>query len=154
MKLISDALLNEVTEQAKLNDRLRMNFNFHTTLDEPIHRLLNALEPGTYLLPHRHKNPDKVETYLILKGSLITVFFDDEGNITEKTELNPDKGLYGLEIPAGVWHSIVVLESGTVIFEIKAGPFSPLPPENIASWAPNPSDKEGVKAFIDKILNH
>lgn len=150
MKLISDELLRSVSEQAKNSPRLRMNYNMHQSLDDSIHRLLNALEPGTYLIPHRHS--DKEETYIILRGSLITVFFDNEGNIIEKTELNPQKGLFGLEIPIGTWHSIVVLEPDTVIFEIKRGPYAPLPPEDIASWAPDISDSNGIKKYFDSIL--
>jgi len=153
MKIISEELLNTVSGQAKENERLRMNYNFHDTLEEPIHRMLNALEPGTYLPPHRHKNPDKDETYIILRGSLLTVFYDDEGNIIQKTELNPKKGIYGLEIPAGMWHSIVVLEPDTVIFEIKQGPYAPLGGENLAPWAPDPSDEKAVELYIKSILN-
>ena len=116
MKLISEELLDGVTRAAQENSRLRMNYNFHESLDAPIHRLLNALEPGTYLPPHRHS--DKEETYVVLRGSLWTFFYDDSGNVTEKVCLNPAAGTYGVEIPAGTWHSIVVLETGTVIFEI------------------------------------
>ncbi|NDV58527.1 WbuC family cupin fold metalloprotein [Bacteroides sp. 519] len=152
MKIISEELLNEVSKQAKENERLRMNYNFHESLDEPIHRLLNALEPGTYLPPHRHKNPDKIETYLILRGSLIGVLYNDEGDIIKKLELNPQKGIYGMEIPAGMWHSIVVLEPNTVIFEIKDGPYAPISAENIAPWAPDPSDDLAVKLFMEDIL--
>ena len=119
MKLITEELLDTVTSQAKENSRLRMNYNFHASMDAPIHRLLNALEPGTYLPPHRHT--DKEETYLVLRGSLLAFFYDDAGNVTDKVCLNPSEGKYGLEIPSNTWHSIIALESGTVIFEIKKG---------------------------------
>ena len=82
MKLITEELLDTVTSQAKENSRLRMNYNFHASMDAPIHRLLNALEPGTYLPPHRHT--DKEETYLVLRGSLLAFFYDDAGNVTDK----------------------------------------------------------------------
>lgn len=150
MKLISDELLDGVTSEAQASPRLRMNYNFHASLDAPIHRLLNALEPGTYLPPHRHT--DKEETYVVLRGSLLAFFYDDSGNITEKVDLNPSAGVYGLEIPAGTWHSIISLETGTVIFEIKSGPYRPLPPEDIAPWAPAPSDVEGAAVFMKQML--
>lgn len=150
MKLISDELLDGVTSEAQASPRLRMNYNFHASLDAPIHRLLNALEPGTYLPPHRHA--DKEETYVVLRGSLLAFFYDDSGNITEKVDLNPSAGVYGLEIPAGTWHSIISLETGTVIFEIKSGPYRPLPPEDIAPWAPAPSDVEGAAVFMKQML--
>lgn len=150
MKLITEELLDAVTSQAKENPRLRMNYNFHATMDAPIHRLLNALEPGTYLPPHRHR--DKEETYLVLRGSLLAFFYDEAGDVTEKVLLNPSEGKYGLEIPPCTWHSIVALESGTVIFEIKKGPYSPLSPEDLASWAPAASDEEGAKGFMKRML--
>lgn len=152
MKLITETLLDEVTGQARKSPRLRMNYNFHETMDAPIHRMLNALEPGTYLPPHRHQNPDKEEVYLVLRGSLLTILFDEEGNVTEKVNLNPKIGSYGIEIPPRAWHSIVVLEPGTVIYEIKQGPFSPLTPENLAPWAPNPEDLKSIDAYMKQLV--
>lgn len=150
MKLISEDLLNQVTQEALQSPRLRMNYNFHTSMDAPVHRMLNALEPATYLPPHRHS--DKEETYLVLRGKLLAFFFNDEGEVIEKTILDPKAGMYGLEIPVGMWHSIISLESGTVIFEVKKGPYQPLPAEDVAFWAPAPADSEQVKAFMDKLL--
>ena len=91
MKLITEELLDTVTSRAKENSRLRMNYNFHASMDAPIHRLLNALEPGTYLPPHRHTG--KEETYLVLRGSLLAFFYDDAGNVTDKVCLNPSSAL-------------------------------------------------------------
>ena len=152
MKLITEKLLNEVSNQAKQNERLRMNYNFHESMDEPIHRLLNALEPDTYLPPHRHSNPDKEEVYLVLRGSLLAITFDDNGTILTSDILSPAKGIYGVEIPAGTWHSIIVLEPDTVIYEIKQGPYAPIISSNIAPWAPIASDTEGVKRYIEDTL--
>lgn len=109
MKLISEELLDSVSHEARESSRLRMNYNFHESLDSPIHRLLNALEPGTYLPPHRHT--DKEETYVVLRGSLLTFFYDDLGNVIEKVNLNPSAGVYGVEIPSGTWHSIIALDA-------------------------------------------
>lgn len=150
MKLITETLLDEVTAQARKSPRLRMNYNFHETMEAPIHRMLNALEPGTYLVPHRH--PDKEEVYLVLRGSLLAILFDGEGEVIAKETLNPATGNYGIEIPAGAWHGIVVLEPDTVIYEIKQGPFSPLTPENIAPWAPGPTDRESIDAYIKRMI--
>ena len=151
MKLISEELLDRVSAQAKANERLRMNYNLHDSLDASVHRLLNALEPGTYLPPHRHQ--DKEETYLVLRGSLLAFFFDSNGNVTDKVCLNPKIGIYGLEIPAGMWHSIVVQEPDTVIFEVKKGPYQPLPPEDLAPWAPSSTDVDGIKNFLEKLIH-
>ena len=139
MKIINEQLLDETQAKALQSPRLRMNYNFHERLDDPINRLLNAMEPGTYLRPHRHLNPAKDEIFL----------FDEEGNITEKTILNPKEGAYGAEIKAGTWHGLLVLESGSVIYEIKQGPFAPLAPENLAPWSPEAEDTEGVKKYLE-----
>ena len=154
MKLIDQKLLDETMEKAKQSPRLRMNYNFHEQLDDPINRLINAMEPGTYLRPHRHLNPDKIELFLILRGSVALFLFDDEGNITDSRILDPKIGVYGGEIPAHVWHTLLVLETGSTIYEVKQGPFAPLSPENMASWSPEPEDTEGVKQFLNRLKSY
>ena len=129
MKLIDKNLLDKVTAEAKANARLRMNYNFHETLDAPAQRLLNALEPGTALPIHRHRYT--AETYVLLRGRLNILFYNEQKQITERYELDPQKGVYGVNIPRGQWHTIEVLCSGTVIFEVKDGPYSPLTPDDI-----------------------
>lgn len=149
MKIINEQLLDETTAKAKQSPRLRMNYNFHEELDDPVNRLLNAIEPGTYIRPHRHLNPSKDEIFLLLRGKAVLFLFDDKGNITETLLLDPKTGSYGAEIKPGVWHCLLVLESGTVIYEVKPGPFAPLHPENMASWSPEPDDERGVKKYLD-----
>ena len=151
MKLINEQLLDETTAKAKQSPRLRMNYNFHESLDDPINRLINAMEPNTYLRPHRHKNPDKNEVFLMLRGKAALFLFDDNGNITKQVILDPKAGVYGGEIPCDVWHTLIVLESGSVVYEVKQGPFAPLSPENMAPWSPAVEDIENVKIFMDKL---
>lgn len=127
--LIDKNLLDKVTAEAKANARLRMNYNFHETLDAPAQRLLNALEPGTVLPIHRHCHT--AETYVLLRGRLNILFYNDQKQVTERYKLDPQKGVYGVNIPRGQWHTIEVLCSGTVIFEVKDGPYSPLTPDDI-----------------------
>ena len=151
MKIIDEQLLDKTMEKAMKSPRLRMNYNFHDTLDDPINRLINAMEPDTYLRPHRHQNPDKIEIFLVLRGKVALFLFDDWGQITEKHILGPKTGIYGGEINADVWHTLIVLESGSVVYEVKPGPYTPLSPENFASWSPAPDDTEGVKQFLAKL---
>ena len=99
MKLIDKNLLDKVTAEAKANARLRMNYNFHETLDAPAQRLLNALEPGTVLPIHRHRHT--AETYVLLRGRLNILFYNEQKQITERYELDPQKGVYGVNIPRG-----------------------------------------------------
>ena len=151
IKIINKELLDETTERAKKSQRLRMNYNFHETLDDPINRLLNALEPETYLRPHRHINPDKEEIFLLLRGKVAVFLFDDDGGITDTLLLDPLNGYYGAEIKPDIWHGLLVLESGSVIYEVKQGPFAPLTPENMAPWAPSADDAKGVGEYLDRL---
>lgn len=124
MKLIDKSLLDTVTSGAKESNRLRMNYNFHDSLNAPCQRLLNALEPETIVPIHRHQHTS--ETYILLRGKLRMMFYNDDKEIIEETILSPDSANYGIHIPAGVWHAMEVLASGTVIFETKDGPYAPI----------------------------
>jgi cupin fold WbuC family metalloprotein len=129
MKIIDKNLLDTVTGQAKGSARLRMNYNFHESLDAKAQRLLNALEPGTVLPVHRHLHT--AETYIVLRGSIRVLFYNNEKELINSGELNPLKAKFGVDIPAGQWHTLEVLESGTVIFEVKEGPYQALGEEDI-----------------------
>lgn len=124
MKLIDKSLLDTVTSGAKESNRLRMNYNFHDSLDAPCQRLLNALEPETIVPIHRHQHTS--ETYILLRGKLRMMFYNDDKEIIEETILSSESANYGIHIPAGVWHAMEVLASGTVIFETKDGPYMPI----------------------------
>ena len=150
MKIINKQLLDETSERAKQSPRLRMNYNFHEQLDDPVNRLLNAMEPDTYIRPHRHLNPDKDEIFLLLRGKAMLFIFDNDGNITEKLLLDPLAGSYGAEIKPG----LLVLESGTVIYEVKPGPFAPLHPENMAPWSPEPDDEKGIDEYLTYLTSN
>lgn len=129
MKIIDNELLASLSTQARKDKRLRKNFNLHLSLNEKVQRLLNALEPGTVIPVHRHLHTD--ETYVVLSGSLNLLLYDGKKNLQQKVLLDPLQGKYGVSIPAGTWHSVEVLEKGTVIFEVKQGPYSPISTEDI-----------------------
>ena len=124
MPLIDKALLDKVTEQAKESPRLRMNYNLHEALEEPVQRLLNVFEMGTVLPIHCHK--DTAETYVLLRGRIKVLFYDETGRETETFILDHAEGNYGIHMPKGQWHTIEILESGSAIFEVKEGPYRPL----------------------------
>ena len=121
MERINKELLDSVSEKAKVSPRLRMNYNFHKSLDEKCHRFLNAVEPGTIVPIHKH--PTKDETFVILRGKVKVTTHSDDGAVIDSVLLCPDNGQYGVNIPKGVWHTLESLESGSVIFECKEGPF-------------------------------
>lgn len=121
--MIDDKLLNQIAAQAKASERLRMNYNLHESLDAKAQRLFNALEPGTVLPVHRHRHTS--ETYILLRGKIDVIFYDDAGSETRRFELDPLLGNYGVQIPRGQWHTLEVKQSA-VIFEVKDGPYTPL----------------------------
>lgn len=153
MKIIDQKLISEVSAQAKSSLRKRMNYNFHETFDAIVQRMLNALEPGTYIQPHKHETPDKVEAFIILKGKILILEFDNDGNIVSSCILSAIDGTVGVEIPPRTWHSVIALEAGSVVYEVKDGPYSPLNDKNFASWAPkegDPAAQEYLRGLLSK----
>lgn len=121
MKIIDEKLIGGVIEEAKKSPRLRKNYNFHQSLGDKCHRFLNALEVGTEVPVHHHVNKD--ETFIILKGRIRVNTYNDEGEILESIVLSQEEGRIGVDIPKNTWHNVECLESGSVIFEVKEGPF-------------------------------
>lgn len=145
--IITRGLLDMVTGEAKSSPRLRRNFNFHAGDKAPCHRLLNAMEPDSYIPPHRHLDPEKDETMIVLRGRLGVIFFDDGGNIRETALLTTEGDAMGVNIPHGAFHTVVCLESSTVFFESKAGPYRPLTTEERPTWAPV-EGSEGADEYL------
>ena len=128
IQTINHSLLDSLISEAKASPRLRKNYNFHKDLNDKCQRMLVALEPGTIMPIHRHK-VDEVQ--ILLQGSMKVTIHNDNGEIVEEHILNLKKGQYGIQVPANTWHSLDVLGTGTVIFEVKEGPYIPNEQGNI-----------------------
>jgi cupin fold WbuC family metalloprotein len=150
IRCLDTALLDAVSCDAASRPRLRANHNFHPADDFPAHRLLNAIEPGSYLLPHRHLDPNKDESIIVLRGALGVVLFDDAGTILQTWLLRAQSDCFGVDIQHGAWHTVIALQPGTVIFEAKSGPYRLLSPEEKAPWAPD-EGTPGVEAYAEKL---
>lgn len=127
--LLDTQLIDSITQQAKESPRLRMNYNLHDSLDAKAQRLFNVLEPGTVLPIHRHMNT--AETYILIRGRLKVEYYNQKKELTDSVILDPHEGRFGLHVPIGQWHTVIPLEGGTTIFEVKDGPYSPFKPEDI-----------------------
>ena len=149
----SKKLLDRATELGRDSERQRHIVRFHE-LDEPFQRMLIAVEPGTYTRPHRHLDPAKAEVFVVLRGSALVVRFDDVGEPLEGVVVAADGPVRGIEIPIGAWHCLLSLESGTVLFEAKEGPYSPANDKSFAEWAPPEADVEGGKAFVARLREY
>lgn len=122
---ITQAILDELTAKAKESPRLRMNLDLRNDENDTSQRMLNAIEPGSPLPIHRHRNTS--ETVVCLRGRLVEEFYDElERTCTEAIELSPNGPVVAINIPAGQWHTVRALESGTVIIEMKNGAYEPL----------------------------
>lgn len=139
MKIITPDLLDQVTGEARNNVRRRKNFNLHPSDAFCCHRLLNAMEPDSYIQPHRHLDPNKDESMVILRGKLGIVAFDEKGAVTG-THLLQAGDAVAVDIPHGEFHTVLSLEPATVFFEAKAGPYLPLATGEKAPWAPLEGD--------------
>ena len=123
--VITQAILDNLTEQAKASPRLRMNLDLRNSSEDQSQRMLNAIEPGSPLPIHRHQKTS--ETVVCLRGRLVEEFYDDlERTCIERIELSPNGPVVALNIPAGQWHTVQALESGTVILEMKNGKYEPI----------------------------
>ena len=138
---IDSALLTHVSGLAAAGPRGRRNFNFHRSEADASHRLLNAIEPGSYIRPHRHLDPAKDETLVVVSGRLGAVVFDEAGSVVDTAVLAAGGERCGINLLHGTYHTVLALEPGTVFFESKAGPYRPLDVAEMAPWAP----AEGVR---------
>lgn len=134
--LFNTELLDALSTAARSNPRLRQNHNLHDRFDAPVQRFFNAVEPGSYVPPHRHLASGKEETLLMVRGRLGLILFDAHGAITETHLLSPAGASCGFHLGLDVWHSVVALDPGTIFFETKTGPYLALSPEEYAPWAP------------------
>jgi len=150
IRLIDAQLLDDVSHEAAASPRGRKNRNFHAIDDHPAHRLLNAIEPGSYIRPHRHLDPNKDETMVVLRGRLGLVEFDDAGNILHTAVLTAGSPACGVDIGYGSWHTVFALEPRTVFLEAKAGPYRPLTADEQAPWAPAEGSPEAA-AYLDAL---
>ena len=122
---ITQALLDELTAKAKESPRLRMNLDLRDSAEDTSQRMLNAIEPESVVPIHRHRKSS--ETVVCLRGRVVEEYYDELERIcTERIELSPNGSVVALNIPAGQWHTVQALESGTVIMEVKDGAYEPL----------------------------
>jgi cupin fold WbuC family metalloprotein len=148
---INDTIIQPLIKQARSSTRKRQNHNFHPASSDPMHRMLHAMEPDTYVQPHKHEAPDKREAFIILKGRVAAVEYTDEGKVCDWIILDPATGNYGMEIAPRKWHNLIALESGTVVYEVKDGPWNQADDKFFASWAPKEGDADCLE-YNSKIL--
>ena len=129
--VIDNLLLDKLTAQAKESPRLRMNLDLRNSDADSSQRMLNAIEPGSVVPIHRHQKTS--ETVVVLRGRVVEEYYSSEGVFEASYELAAGGPICALNIPAGQWHTLKALESGTVILEMKDGVYEPITPVDILS---------------------
>ncbi len=122
--------------KAHASPRKRAHLNLHDDLNDPTQRLFVAIEPQSYIRPHRHRLPPKWECFFVFRGSASMLTFDDYGKVTGRADLSVERDSLAAEIPAGIWHTLVATSPDTVLVELKPGPYAPLNQEDFCQWAP------------------
>jgi cupin fold WbuC family metalloprotein len=156
MKIFDAHYLGGLTGQAKVSPRLRHHRNVHLSFQDASQRLFNAIELGSYIRPHRHASDPREELLIAVRGLMALVTFDDQGAVTNVlsfgTERHGDEMCIGAEVSSSTWHTVIALEPGCVLLEVKAGPFDPNQPKDLAPWAPE-EGSSSARAYLDRIVN-
>jgi cupin fold WbuC family metalloprotein len=142
---MSEDQLQALLAASRASVRKRLILPFHKRADELLHRMFNALQPGTYVQPHRHLSPPKVEAFVVLRGMLDFVVFHDDGEIQLAQRLAAQGRSFGIDLAPGCFHSFVVREPDTLVYEVKQGPYSAADDKDFATWAP----AEGAPGVAD-----
>lgn len=151
MKIIDQNKLDELSRDAVNSERLRKNLNLHDDYADPCQRLFNAMEPGTYIRPHRHLHPPKPECFMAIRGRLALVVFTDQGQVERVVPFGEGCDVVTIDLPPAVWHTLIPLEPGSIFFETKPGPYIPLSDKDFASWSPEEGSRE-VSAYLQELV--
>ena len=159
MQVFTSQTLDELANKAKANPRLRQHKNIHSCYQDPCQRLFNAIEPGSYIRPHKHATDPRDEMLVAVRGLMALVTFNDEGEVTAVVRFGSEKYAsecaVGVELPSSTWHTVVALVPGCVLLEVKAGPFDPSQPKDLAPWAPKegePNAKQYLENLFSRII--
>jgi cupin fold WbuC family metalloprotein len=150
--LVDDQVVQQAVDASRASPRRRVIQPFHKVASDPLHRMLNAVQPDSYIRPHRHLDPPKAEAWIVLRGRLVFFTFDEQGAVTRSVELAANSPAFGVDLSPGVFHTFVALEPDTVIFEVKTGPYVESTDKAFATWAPAEGEA-GVTAYMRRLLD-
>ncbi len=151
LTLISRDLIDRAVVSSRTNPRRRVIQPLHRSADEAMHRMLNAVQPGSYVRPHRHRDPPKAEAWIVLRGAVVFFAFHDDGRLMEclKLEASGDPG--GVDLVPGIYHTFAALEPDTVIYEVKTGPYVEATDKSFAPWAPEEGTPDAA-SYLDGLV--
>jgi cupin fold WbuC family metalloprotein len=149
IQLLDAALIGRLLDRARESPRLRTNHNFHSSPEENPQRFLNVMLKGTYIAPHRHRDPPKAESFLVLEGELAFFTFGEGGEVAGAYVLGRDAA--GIDLRPRIWHTMAVLTPYVVCYEVKPGPYSAATDKEFAPWAPREGDA-GAAEYLDGLI--
>lgn len=142
--VLSRSLVDTVSDASRTSPRRRIILPFHKSEAELLHRMLNVIQPDSYVRPHRHLEPPKAEAWIVLRGALAFFTFEEDGRLRDCLSLEAGGEHFGVDLAPGIFHSLVALAPDTVIYEVKNGPYAPANDKSFASWAPAESTPEAT----------
>ena len=149
--VLDAGLIERAIAASRESPRRRVILPLHTSAADPYQRMLNAAQPGSYIRPHRHRDPPKGETVIVLRGAIQFLTFREDGAVATSVVLRADGGAIGLEVRPGVYHTFVALEPDSVVFEAKTGPYDDRMDKDFAPWAPPEGSPEAL-AYLTRLL--
>jgi len=153
LALISNELIDRAVAYSRRSPRRRMIQPLHRSAGEAMHRMLNAVQPGSYIRPHRHLDPPKAEAWIVLRGTAAFFAFEDDGRICECRRLESGSDAVGVDLAPGIYHTFAALAPDTVIYEVKTGPYSETTDKSFAPWAPAEGAPEAT-GYLDGLIAH
>ena len=148
--LITADLIDRCVIASRQSSRLRIIQPLHKTSDAQLHRMLNAMQPGSYIQPHRHLFPPKAESVIVLRGAIYVFIFASDGNIDAVHTIKAGSINLGIDSEPGVFHTFAAIEEDTVLFEVKPGPYNQADDKDFAPWAPA-EGADGAKEYLDHL---
>jgi cupin fold WbuC family metalloprotein len=152
LSILTRAVRDRAVAYSRQSPRLRVIQPFHRSERETLHRMFNAVQPGSYIRPHRHLQPPKAEAWIVLQGAVAFFTFDDDGATREIVGLSRDGEAFGVDLSPGVYHTFIALEPDTVIFEVKDGPYVAATDKSFAPWAPAEGAPEAA-AYLARLYD-
>ena len=151
MKIIDQKRLDRLSNKAAAAKRRRQNLNLHDDYADPCQRLFNAMEPGTYVRPHRHLDPSRPECFMAIRGRMALVVFTDDGEVDRIVPFGNGCETVAIDLPPTMWHSLVSLEAGSIFFETKPGPYVRLSDKDFAPWSPAEGSAE-AESYLANLM--
>lgn len=149
--VLTRADLDETIAESRTAARRRIIRPYHRSDDDGLHRMFNAIQPGSYARPHRHLEPPKAEAWIVLSGKLLFVAFYEDGAVDQSIVLEAGGERFGVDLVPGRYHTIAALVPDTVIYEVKSGPYTRATDKEFAPWAPAEGSPE-VEAYLAGLI--